>query len=146
MSDLRSILRNHLKEKLARDEVVALMTVRLCRSIEIAQIAAIAGFERLCVDLEHYPLMIDACCQICIAAQQIGLTPLVRVPANRGLCRSRSGWRRDGRDRAPHPLRCRGPRRRGPCQIPPHSAADRPGMRCRGLGTGTFRLPSSTPR
>jgi len=39
MSELRQILRNHMKEKLARDEVVASMTVRLCRSIEIAQIA-----------------------------------------------------------------------------------------------------------
>jgi 4-hydroxy-2-oxoheptanedioate aldolase len=82
MSDIRAILRNHMKEKLARNEVVASMTVRLCRSIEIAQIAATAGFDTLYVDLEHNTLSIDTCCQICIAAQQIGITPLVRVPAN----------------------------------------------------------------
>jgi 4-hydroxy-2-oxoheptanedioate aldolase len=79
---LRAILRNHMKEKLARDEVVASMTVRFGRSIEIAQIAKTAGFDTLYVDMEHNTLTIDTVCQICIAAQQIGITPLVRVPAN----------------------------------------------------------------
>jgi 4-hydroxy-2-oxoheptanedioate aldolase len=82
MSELRAILRNHMKEKLGRGGVVGSMTVRLARSIEIAQIAKTAGFDTLYVDLEHNTLSIDACCQICIFAQQIGITPLVRVPAN----------------------------------------------------------------
>ena len=82
MSEIRGILRNHMKEKLARGEVVASMTVRFARSIEIAQIAKTAGFDTLYVDLEHNTLSIDAACQICISAQQIGITPLVRVPAN----------------------------------------------------------------
>jgi len=82
MSELRAILRNTMKEKLARNEVVASMTVRFARSIEIAQIAKTAGFDTLYVDMEHNTLSIDTVCQICIAAQQIGCTPLVRVPAN----------------------------------------------------------------
>jgi len=82
MAELRSILRNHMKEKLARNEVVASMTVRLCRTIEIAQIARTAGFDTLYVDMEHNTLTVGETCQICIAAQQIGITPLVRVPAN----------------------------------------------------------------
>lgn len=71
-----------MKEKLAGNEVVASMTVRFARSIEIAQIAKTAGFDTLYVDLEHNTLPIDTCCQICVSAQQIGITPLVRVPAN----------------------------------------------------------------
>lgn len=82
MSDPRAILRNHMKEKLAAGGVVASMTVRMSRSIEIAQVAKTAGFDTLYVDLEHNTLSIDTCCQICIFAQQIGITPLVRVPAN----------------------------------------------------------------
>jgi len=82
MSGPGSVLRNHMKEKLIRNEVVASMTVRLARSIEIAMIAKTAGFDTLYVDLEHNTLSIDTCCQICISAQQIGITPLVRVPAN----------------------------------------------------------------
>lgn len=82
MAGIRDVLRNSMKEKLARNEVVASMTVRLSRSIEIAQIAASAGFDTIYIDLEHNTLSIDTCCQICIAAQGIGITPLVRVPAN----------------------------------------------------------------
>ena len=83
MSEIGAILRNSMKDKLARDEVVASMTVRFSRQlIEIAQIAKTGGFDTLYVDLEHNTLSIDTCCQICIAAQQIGITPLVRVPAN----------------------------------------------------------------
>jgi len=47
------VLRNHVKEKLARGEVVASMMVRLVRGIEIARIAKTAGFDSLYVDLEH---------------------------------------------------------------------------------------------
>jgi 4-hydroxy-2-oxoheptanedioate aldolase len=93
MSEISTILRNGMKDKLAAGQVVASMTVRFARSIEIAQIAATAGFDTLYVDLEHNTLSIDACCQICIAAQQIGITPLVRVPANTAeyICRVLDG-------------------------------------------------------
>jgi 2-keto-3-deoxy-L-rhamnonate aldolase RhmA len=93
MSELRTILRNHMKEKLARNEVVASMTVRFSRTIEIAQIARTAGFDTIYVDMEHNTLTLDATCQICIAAQQIGITPLVRVPANTSdyICRVLDG-------------------------------------------------------
>ena len=50
---IRDILRNNVKEKLKRDEVVASMTVRLIRTIEIARIARTAGFDSLYVDIEH---------------------------------------------------------------------------------------------
>ena len=70
--NLSDILRNHVKEKLARDEVVASMTVRLTRSIEIARIAATAGFDTLYVDVEHNTFSIDSVCQICVAAMHAG--------------------------------------------------------------------------
>jgi 4-hydroxy-2-oxoheptanedioate aldolase len=76
------ILRNRVKEKLARDEVVSSMTVRLVRSIEIARLAHTAGFDMLYIDLEHSPLTLDVSGQICIAALDAGLMPAVRVPAN----------------------------------------------------------------
>ena len=41
------IVRNIVKEKLARDEVVASMTVRLVRGVEIARLAATAGFDMI---------------------------------------------------------------------------------------------------
>jgi 4-hydroxy-2-oxoheptanedioate aldolase len=76
------ILRNAVKEKLARGEVASSMTVRLVRGIEIARIAKTAGFDSLYVDLEHSSLTVDATGQICMAALEMGLAPFVRVPAN----------------------------------------------------------------
>jgi 2-keto-3-deoxy-L-rhamnonate aldolase RhmA len=80
---VRDLLRNNVKEKLARDEVVASMTVRLVRGIEIARIAKTAGFDSLYVDVEHSSFSLDTTGQICIAALAIGIAPFVRVPSTR---------------------------------------------------------------
>jgi 2-keto-3-deoxy-L-rhamnonate aldolase RhmA len=79
---ISDILRNNVKAKLGRDEVVASMTVRLIRSIEIARIARTAGFDTLYVDLEHSSFSLETCGQICMAAVEAGIAPFVRVPAN----------------------------------------------------------------
>ena len=78
---LQDVLRNNVKEKLARDEVVASMIVRTVRGIEIARIAKTCGFDTLYVDLEHNTFSIDTCSQICVAALDVGITPFVRVPS-----------------------------------------------------------------
>ena len=79
---LDEILRNQVKAKLARDEVVVSMIVRLVRSVEIARIARTCGYDSLYVDLEHNSFSLDTTSQICCAALEVGLTPLVRVPAS----------------------------------------------------------------
>ena len=76
----RDILRNLVKEKLARNEVVASMTVRLVRSIEIARIARTAGFDTFYVDIEHCSFSLDTTSQLCLAGLDAGITPMVRVP------------------------------------------------------------------
>jgi len=76
------IVRNAVKEKLARDEVVASMTIRLSRGVEIAQLAKTAGFDMIYIDMEHSTLTADITGQICLAALSAGVTPMVRVPAN----------------------------------------------------------------
>jgi 4-hydroxy-2-oxoheptanedioate aldolase len=79
---LREILRNRVKEKLARDEVVASMTVRLVTHVEIARIAATCGFDTIYVDLEHSSFSLETTSQICVAALDAGIPAFVRVPAN----------------------------------------------------------------
>jgi 2-keto-3-deoxy-L-rhamnonate aldolase RhmA len=74
------LLRNHAKEKLAEGRPVYSMTVRLVRSVEIASIAYTAGFDSIYIDMEHSSFPLDAAGQICLAANQLGVTPLVRVP------------------------------------------------------------------
>jgi len=77
---INDILRNHAKEKLGRGEVVASMTVRLVRGVEIARLAKTAGFDSLYVDMEHSSFSLETTGQICIAALAAEVTPLVRVP------------------------------------------------------------------
>ena len=129
--ELRDILRNRVKEKLARDEVVASMTVRLSRSIEIARIAATAGFDTIYVDVEHNTLSIDAVCQICIAAMQCGITPLVRVPANTPefICRLLDGGAMGVIARMCAPLKK--PARWSATPSSPRKANAAPAARCR---------------
>jgi 4-hydroxy-2-oxoheptanedioate aldolase len=79
---ISDILRNNVKEKLKRDEVVASMTVRLVRNVEIARIARTAGFDTLYVDVEHSSFSLETTAQICVAALEVGIAPFVRVPAN----------------------------------------------------------------
>jgi 2-keto-3-deoxy-L-rhamnonate aldolase RhmA len=92
-ASLKQILRNRVKEKLARDEVVASMTVRLVRNVEIARIAATCGFDTIYVDMEHSAFSLDTTSQICVAALDVGITPFVRVPANgpEYVCRALDG-------------------------------------------------------
>ncbi len=78
--EIKDILRNHVKEKLARDEVVASMTVRLIRTPEIARMAASAGFDTLYIDVEHNGFSWDTTSIICQAALAAGITPFVRIP------------------------------------------------------------------
>ena len=76
------VVRNVVKEKLARNEVVASMTIRLTRGVEIARLAKTAGFDMIYVDMEHSTMTLDMTGQICLAALSAGIAPMVRVPAN----------------------------------------------------------------
>ena len=147
MAALRDILRNHLKEKLARDEVAASMTVRLTRSIEIAQIAATAGFDTLYVDVEHNTLSIESTAQICIAAQALGRHATgARAGQHARLYLPPAGRRRDGGDRAAcaHARRTR----RGSSATPSsrRSASAAPAARCRTTSIAASRSRRRTPR
>src|SRR5262249_62238421 len=76
----RDILRNGVKEKLARGEVVASMTVRLVPGNEIVRIAKTAGFDTIYVDLEHSSFSIDTASQLSTMALEAGIPAVVRVP------------------------------------------------------------------
>src|SRR2546428_6267669 len=80
--EVRDIVRNPVKEKLARGELVSSMTARLVSSIEIVRIAKTAGFDSLYIDLEHSSFSMETTSQICVMALEAGIPALVRVPAN----------------------------------------------------------------
>jgi 4-hydroxy-2-oxoheptanedioate aldolase len=75
-------MKNPVKEKLARGELVASMIVRLVCGVEIVRIAKSAGFDSLYIDLEHSSLTLHAASQISIAGLDAEIPVFVRVPAN----------------------------------------------------------------
>ncbi|MFT8243387.1 HpcH/HpaI aldolase family protein [Roseomonas sp. BN140053] len=77
------LLRNPAKDKLRRGEVVVSMSVRLVRSMEIAQIAASSGFDSLYVEMQHSTFTEEQISNICQAALGAGITAMVRVPSIR---------------------------------------------------------------
>jgi hypothetical protein len=118
------VLRNHVKDKLAKGETVYSMTVRLVRTVDIASIAHTAGFDSVYIDMEHSSFSLEAAGQICMACNHLGVTPLVRVPgldpayiarvmdSRRRIGRPGTRPRSRGQARTPRgtfPRRCRAP-------------------------------------
>jgi len=79
MPQIRDIVRNSVKEKLARGEVVASMTVRLVPTVEIVRIAKTAGFDTLYIDLEHSSFSMETTSQLCIMALEPALNDATMV-------------------------------------------------------------------
>src|SRR6185436_18532711 len=75
-------MKNEVKEKLARGELVASMIVRLVPGVEIVRIAKSAGFDSLYIDLEHSSFTLHTASQISLMALEAALPAFVRVPAN----------------------------------------------------------------
>lgn len=73
-------VQNVTKEKLARGELALGVGLRNARTVDIGKAMATAGFDWLFIDMEHNAMGIDIATQIAVAAQDAGITPLVRVP------------------------------------------------------------------
>jgi 2-keto-3-deoxy-L-rhamnonate aldolase RhmA len=73
-------VRNHAKERLEAGELALGVGLRQARTVDIGRIMKTAGYDFLFIDMEHNSMSIDLAAQISIAAQDAGITPVVRVP------------------------------------------------------------------
>jgi 2-keto-3-deoxy-L-rhamnonate aldolase RhmA len=73
------------------------MGLRQARTVDIARIAQTCDFDWLFIDMEHNSMSVDTAPQICVAALDAGITPMVRVPGHdkAQACRRGSSRRRD---------------------------------------------------
>src|ERR671918_3073006 len=76
-----STVRNIARERLERGELSLGVGVRVVRGVEIAKAMKSAGYDWLFVDLEHGALSIETASQICLAALDAGIAPIVRTPS-----------------------------------------------------------------
>ncbi|MBU2533369.1 MAG: aldolase [Alphaproteobacteria bacterium] len=71
---------NVTKEKLKRGDIALGVGIRNARTVDIGKAMKTAGFDWLFIDMEHNAMGIDIACQIAVAGQDAGITPIVRVP------------------------------------------------------------------
>jgi HpcH/HpaI aldolase/citrate lyase family len=65
----------------AKRELALGVGIRLVRTVEIAKVMKTAGFDFLFIDLEHGAMSIDTAVQMSVAALDVGIAPIVRVPS-----------------------------------------------------------------
>jgi 2-keto-3-deoxy-L-rhamnonate aldolase RhmA len=71
---------NPILARLQQRLPVLALGVRHARTADIARYAKATGHHAIWVDLEHSTMGVDCAAQICAAAADLGLAPLVRVP------------------------------------------------------------------
>jgi len=71
---------NPARARLEAGDVSVGIGVRQARTVDIAKAMKTCGYDWLFIDLEHNSMSIDTAVQISVAAQDAGITPLVRVP------------------------------------------------------------------
>lgn len=71
---------NIAKQRLEAGELSLGVGLRQARTVDIGKAMRTAGYDWLFIDLEHNSMDIDMASQISVAAQDAGITPIVRVP------------------------------------------------------------------
>ncbi|HEX4221889.1 MAG TPA: aldolase/citrate lyase family protein [Pseudonocardiaceae bacterium] len=67
-------------ERLRAGELTLMMGLRSARTPDIVHIAASSGHHAIMVDLEHSTMPVDVAAMLCMTADALGMTALVRVP------------------------------------------------------------------
>ena len=75
-----SAIANAALERLRAGELASGVGLRQARTVDIGKIMRTCGYDWLFVDMEHGSLDVDTAVQICVAARDAGITPIVRVP------------------------------------------------------------------
>ncbi len=71
---------NPARDRLEAGELAIGIGLRQARTVDIGKIMAACGYDWLFIDMEHNTMSIDTAAQISVAAQDAGITPIVRVP------------------------------------------------------------------
>ena len=73
-------IENIVKNKLKNNELCIGVGLRQSRTVDIGKIMKTCGYDWLFIDMEHNSMDVDIVSQISVAAQDTGITPIVRVP------------------------------------------------------------------
>lgn len=71
---------NPARDRLEAGELAIGVGLRQARTVDIGKIMRQCGYDWIFIDMEHNTMSIDMAAQISVAAQDAGITPIVRVP------------------------------------------------------------------
>ncbi|MBT6276246.1 MAG: aldolase [Chromatiales bacterium] len=71
---------NVAKARLQAGELAVGVGLRQARTVDIGKAMKTCGYDWLFIDMEHNSMDLDTAVQISVAAQDAGITPIVRVP------------------------------------------------------------------
>ena len=74
------MIRNSALEKLRAGELALGVLLRQARTVDTVKAMRTCGFDWLFIDMEHGSLSTDSAAQLCVAALECGVAPIVRVP------------------------------------------------------------------
>ena len=80
MADGGAVIRNRMREKIQAGGLALGCGVRQARTVDVVKMLKTAGYDWVFVDMEHAVMDLDVAINICNAAQDAGVTPVVRVP------------------------------------------------------------------
>ena len=139
-------LRNVAKERLEAGEIAIGIGLRQARTVDIGKAMRTAGYDFLFIDMEHNSMSIDTAAQISVAAQDAGITPLVRVPGPEPFHASRALDAGAQGIVVPHVDTPEiAARMVAQCRYPPHATARSP-ARCRSSTSEAIRSRSGPRR
>ena len=75
-----SICANRANDVIRSGGVAIGVAIRLIHKVDVGKIMRTCGFDFLFLDMEHTPVSTEVISQICVAAQDAGIAPIVRVP------------------------------------------------------------------
>ena len=84
-----AVIKNLTKERLRAGELTIGMGLRQARTVDIAKIARVCGYDWLFIDMEHNAMSMETAAQISVAALDAGITPIVRAPSHEHFHASR---------------------------------------------------------
>jgi 2-keto-3-deoxy-L-rhamnonate aldolase RhmA len=73
-------LENPALARMEAGEISLGVGIRHGRTVDIAQIMNVCGFDWLFIDLEHSPMTLDTAAQMSMAALGAGIAPIIRIP------------------------------------------------------------------
>ncbi|WWC94416.1 hypothetical protein V866_001258 [Kwoniella sp. B9012] len=78
----KAMVPNRLKDKVKRGELAHSCSLKMISNVEAVHFIGLAGYDAVLLDLEHGSFSLDTANQLSCAALLVGITPIVRVPAN----------------------------------------------------------------